>query len=619
MAGKWTGGVVESGSGDDPPIVDEWRTVPVPGRPSGLADADGPVAYRTRFDDPRTDGDERAILELGGVYGQARVWVNGTRRDVAGPYFVPTRFEFEPRQENELFVVCEPPASVDGIYDTAAVPDDLAVPGIWWDVSIEARPATFLREMAATPRLSDDGAAVDVEIEVDAGEAIDDAVTLSLRPEGVRGAGSMERTRVAADAGERVRVSKTLEIRNPSLWWPREFGPQARYAIRAKLGDDVAERTVGLRTIERDEDGLLVNGRRVRARGFTRLPGGDEREDVRRAVDANATIVRPQAHVPSRDFYAACDEAGLLVWQDLPTSGPDLDVDRGIDLATTLVEEYGTHPSLAMYGVQTTTVDPFEEPLGSGRLAKLAVRWRAWRTDFDGSDAETVAAALPEDVPVVPVTGPLGVDPDAAILGLGWQYLEASDVDWLLERYPSLSSAVGGFGPASLSSERVDPDRVPGVDGELLERRVETAAQSRTYQARSTKTIAEALRRRGCGIVVASPLRDAAPGGGPGVLTTDGAEKPAYRAMATAYEPVQAVLESPPAPGTVGLSLVNDTRERVETTVRWWAGENDGERRVDAGPLEVADAGGLEIPTDASEVRLELSVGGRTVDNRYRL
>jgi len=99
--------------------------------------------------------------------------------------------------------------------------------------------------------------------------------------------------------------------------------------VRAKLGGDAVERTVGLRHVERDDDGLLVNGRHVRARGFTRLPGGDPGEDVRRAVDANATLLRARAHVPRQAFYEACDEAGVLVWQDLPASGAELPVDRG--------------------------------------------------------------------------------------------------------------------------------------------------------------------------------------------------------------------------------------------------------------------------------------------------
>ncbi|MGQ3411761.1 glycoside hydrolase family 2 [Natrinema sp. LN54] len=640
MTDEWTAGIVTDRGGDDPPTVAEWRPVSVPGRPAAVA-GEGPIAYRTTVADPRTDATERALLDVRGAYDRATIWMNGTRLAVHEPHFVPACLEFDPEPENELLVVCERPETFAGVYGTDAVPDRLGTPGIWWGLEVESRPRTFLREFEARPRLGTDstsatdadataatapnaitdgaGAAIDVTLEVDAGASIDDAVTLSLRPEGFRGGASMERVPVAADAGERTTVSKTIPIREPSLWWPREYGPQNRYTVRAKLGGDTVERTVGLRHVERDDDGLLVNGRGVRARGFTRLPGGDPREDVRRAVDANATLLRPRAHVPPRSFYEACDEAGVLVWQDLPASGSDLPADRGTELAATLAREYGTHPSLAMYGVRDLPTDPYADPLGSGLLAKLAVRYRAWQTAVDRDPAAAITEGLPDEFPIVPVTGPPGTDPDAARLFPGWQYLEAGDIDWLLETYPSLGDLVGGFGAGSLAADDADPAAIPGLESALLERGAADVAGSQREQARTLKTVAEGLRRRGCGVFAASTLRDGAPGGGMGVHTADGEPKPAAEAIAQSYEPIQAVLDGPAAPGTVGITLCNDTHEELEAVVGWRAGETTETERVGVGPLETAAAGTARIPRDADRVDLEVSVGDETVRNRYRL
>lgn len=642
MTDEWTGGIVTDRDGDGPPTVEAWEPVSVPGRPSAFAGAET-IAYRTTFADPRDDDTERALLECRGTYDRATIWLNGTRVGTHEPHFVPFRLEFEPRPENELIVVCERPDSFAGIYGTDAVPDRFGTPGIWWDVDVEARPRTFVRRFEVRPRLDADPesnadasvdtasvenavtdgagttAALDVTLEVDAGAAIDDAVTLSLRPEGFRGGAAMERVPVRAAAGERVTVSKTISIREPSLWWPREYGPQDRYTVRAKLGADAVERTVGLRRVERDDDGLLVNGRRVRARGFTRLPGGDPREDVSRAVDANATLLRARAHVPRRSFYRACDEAGILVWQDLPASGSELPVDRGKELAATLAETYGQHPSLAMYGVQDQPTDPYEKPLGSGLLAKLAVRYRAWQTSIDRGPAADIATALPDEVPVVPVTGPPGTDPDAAHLFPGWQYLTAAHVDWLLETYPSLGEVVGGFGAGSLMDGDADPAAIPGLEPALLERRAADAEGSQREQARTLKTIADALRRRGCGVLAASTLRDTAPGGGMGVHTVDGAAKPAAEAIAQSYEPVQAILDGPATSGAVGITLCNDTHEALEAIVGWRAGDETDTQRVSVGPLETTAAGTARIPSDAERVDLEVAVDDRTVRNRYYL
>ncbi|SER57280.1 glycoside hydrolase family 2 protein [Natrinema salaciae] len=639
MTDEWTGGVVTDRGGDAPPTVAEWEPVSVPGRPAAFDD-EGPIAYRTTFADPRADETERALLDLRGAYDRATVWMNGSRLATHEPYFVPARLEFDPRPENELIVLCERPDSVAGIYGTDAVPDGVGTPGIWWDVAVESRPRTFLRRFEVRPRLETGtesdatgdaaasatnatadgaGAGLDVTLEVDAGAAIDDAVTLSLRPEGFRGGAAMERLPVEAAAGERTTLSKTISIEEPSLWWPREYGPQNRYSVRAKLGGDTVERTVGLRHVERDADGLLLNGRRVRARGFTRLPGGDPREDVRRAVDANATLLRARAHVPPPAFYEACDEAGILVWQDLPVSGPDLPIDRGRELAAALDETYGRHPSLAMYGVQDQPADPYAEPLGDGLLAKLAVRYRAWRTAVDHGPAAAVADTVADELPVVPVTGPPGTDPDAAHLFPGWQYLAAADIDWLLETYPSLGELVGGFGAGSLAADNVEPAAIPGLGSGMLEGRAAGAEESQREQARTLKTVAESLRRRECGVLAASTLRDTAPDGGMGVHTAEGEPKRAAEAIAQSYEPVQAVLDGPAAPGTVGITLCNDTHEALEPIVGWRVGDTTEMERVSVGPLETTAVGTVRIPRGTERVDLEVAVDDTTIRNRYHL
>ncbi|WP_254528147.1 glycoside hydrolase family 2 [Natrinema gelatinilyticum] len=641
MTDEWVGGIVTDRNGDGPPTVEEWRLVSVPGRPSGFDG--GPIAYRTNFTDPRYDEAERALLELRGAYDRATVWLNGTRLGTNEPHFVPLRLEFEPQPENELIVVCERPDSFAGIYETDEVPAHFGTPGIWWDVEVESRPTAFLRRLEARTRVGVSpesrrsvettgeaittattdgaGATIDVTLEIDAGEAVDDAASLSLRPAGFRGGATMERIQIRADAGERTTVSKTISMTKPSLWWPRGYGPQRRYTIRAKLGDDAIERTVGLRSVERDDDGLVVNGRRVRARGFTRLPGGDPRDDVDRAVDANATMLRARAHVPPREFYSACDEAGILVWQDLPATGTgsELPVERGTELASALIEEYGRHPSLAMIGVHDRPLDPFADPLGSGFRSKLAVRYRAWRTSVDHGPATEIAESIPSDLPVVPTIGAPGTGAEASHLALGWQYLEADDIDWLLETYPALEDVVGGFGTGSLTSDDADPAAIPGIDPTLLERRADDADASQLEQTRTLKTITEALRRRGCGIVTASTLRDSAPDGGMGVHSVDGEPKRAAEAISLSFEPVQAVLDGPASPGTVGITLCNDTHDVLEPVVGWRVGDATETAQVSVGPLETTPVGTVRIPRDAERVDLEVAVDGRSVWNNYEL
>jgi len=145
--------------------------------------------------------------------------------------------------------------------------------------------------------------------------------------------------------GERVRIAE------PQLWWPRGFGAQHLYGVtsvlvrnpegsRAELGEaalDQRHTRIGLRRIalvrEADRFGesfeFECNGRRVYCVGANWIPDSSypaavSREQVRaqitRATDLNMNMLRVWGGglYESEDFYDACDELGVLVWQDFP-------------------------------------------------------------------------------------------------------------------------------------------------------------------------------------------------------------------------------------------------------------------------------------------------------------
>ena len=144
-----------------------------------------------------------------------------------------------------------------------------------------------------------------------------------------------------ADEQESKAEDYHITIEDPLLWWPRGYGKQPLYKVRAELlsesGEvlDIWERKIGLRTMtvntERDEWGNCfaheVNGVKIFAMGadyipednlFERITEERTRKLLTDAVWANHNCIRVWGggYYPDDFFFDICDELGLIVWQD---------------------------------------------------------------------------------------------------------------------------------------------------------------------------------------------------------------------------------------------------------------------------------------------------------------
>lgn len=129
-------------------------------------------------------------------------------------------------------------------------------------------------------------------------------------------------------------------IENPRLWWPNGYGSQPLYQVEVELLCDGCvldfwSKRVGLRTMtihrEKDEYGEQfaheVNGVRIFAMGADYIPEDNilprvkpERtyELLKQARDAHFNCIRVWGggNYPYDGFWDACDELGLVVWED---------------------------------------------------------------------------------------------------------------------------------------------------------------------------------------------------------------------------------------------------------------------------------------------------------------
>lgn len=129
-------------------------------------------------------------------------------------------------------------------------------------------------------------------------------------------------------------------ISEPEIWWPNGFGSQPLYTVKASLfvaekQCDLWTRKIGLRKIkvsrEKDQNGesfaLCVNGLHIFSMGadyipedhvLSRMNSERTRKLIQNCKAANFNSIRVWGggFYPDDYFYDACDEAGLVVWQD---------------------------------------------------------------------------------------------------------------------------------------------------------------------------------------------------------------------------------------------------------------------------------------------------------------
>jgi len=316
---------------------------------------------------------ERQEIVFEGLDLYAQVFLNGVCIGTACNAFVPAVFDVKPylrEGENELVVRMtvgteltvdkpfpEGHQQPEGIYghrdyhqrrwlrkpqfsygwDWAEALPNI---GIWRGVHLEGRSQVVLHDLRLDTIMRDDRVFVALE-----------AMVENLHPYAERGC-VLALTLTAPDGAEthrdyplavppgRTPVTDELEIADPQLWWPNGMGAQPLYRVTAQVRArgtvcDQREFAIGLRTVALDRAPLpegsrfrvLVNGQPVFCKGGNWVPADSIPARVTEqkyqalitaAKDAHINMLRVWGGGIYEDpaFYAACDRAGILVWQD---------------------------------------------------------------------------------------------------------------------------------------------------------------------------------------------------------------------------------------------------------------------------------------------------------------
>ncbi|MBB4575280.1 glycoside hydrolase family 2 protein [Rhizobium lentis] len=430
--------------------------------------------------------------------------------------------------------------------------------------------------------------------------------------------------------------SAILKLADIEPWWPHTHGAARLYELT--LVSDGAEYSLGSTgfrriEVERGDDGddfaILINGERIFCRGavwttadIARLPGrrADYEPFLRLATGAGMNMIRIGGTMAyeTPDFFALCDELGLLVWQDFMFANFDYPRNDKAFLGHVHaeVEEF-------LHGVQAS---PSLAVLCGGseihqQAAMLGLPMEFWSGPITDEIIPAVIARIRPDVPYVPNSpygGAMPFSPNASIAhyyGVGAYMRPIADARRAEVRFASESLAFAHVpqqrtlhrhldAPAvhsPLWKARVPRDRSASWDFEdvrdfYLEllygcdparlRREDPEHYLDLSRAVTGEVLEETFaewRRKGsgCSGALVWTLQDLLPGPGWGVIDSTGEPKPVWYAMRRAFRPVQTVFTDE---GTNGLDVhvVNETDAALDVELEVFC-LRDGKQQVVSG------------------------------------
>ncbi|MCX8036269.1 MAG: glycoside hydrolase family 2 [Candidatus Sumerlaeia bacterium] len=441
--------------------------------------------YRRTFEIPAAWAGQRVLLHFGAVDWEATVLVNGKEVGVHRGGYDAFSFDItdalKPSGAQELVVAVWDPTDKGGQPRGKQVMAPKGIwytptSGIWQTVWIEPVPQAGIAGLKMVPDV--DGSRLRLTVEgrgADAAGAEIEAVALSEGKEIARASGK---------AGSEL----SLPIPNPRLWWPDSPFLYDLKVTMKKGGQsvDTVDSYFGMRKIAvaKDEKGinrLMLNGKFVFQIGpldqgfwpdglYTAPTDAALRYDIEMTKKFGMNMARKHVKIEPARWYYWCDKLGLLVWQDMPSTGKKNEQDKK-QFETELkamIETHYNHPSIIMWVV-------FNEGWGQYDTERLT----AWVKEMDPSRLVNNASGWTDmkcgdviDMHKYP--GPGSPDPEptrAAVLGefggLGlaveghtwtkewWGYRGMADKDaltrqyvrllgkvWALKDSPGLSAAV---------------------------------------------------------------------------------------------------------------------------------------------------------------------------------
>ncbi len=322
----------------------------------------GTCQYAKTFTRDSLPQADRYFLEIQGANSSADVTFNGVKLPHHDGGYCTWRVDLtENLQAENLLVISVDNAPNETVYPQMA--DFTFYGGLYRDVNIIAVPESHFDlsyyggpGIKVTPIVDGKNANVEVEVFLTNAKEGQYLQYTVLDAEG---------NTVANVATDETKVNITIE--NVHLWHGRKdpylYTVEVNLVEEKEILDNVSSR-FGCRSFRIDPDrGFILNGEEYPLRGVSRhqdrwgkgnaLSHADHEEDMELICEVGATTIRLAHYQHDQYFYDLCDEAGMVIWAEIPYISRHMSTGREntISQMKELVVQNYNHPSVVVWGL----------------------------------------------------------------------------------------------------------------------------------------------------------------------------------------------------------------------------------------------------------------------------